>query len=206
MNVLRKVSNWLQTASPVVLLAAFFSLIAVTLTAIAYSLPEELFTGGAAFVTVYLVIVLSRMTQLWQFGAEAHHFFTVCFALVFGPLPAIALVLATSITNSYIAMHVNHPFLVHTLPGPLQQSVDLFVIATLAGFLGQVAPDFALDNLVLLGTVFAAFGVAIEKTLCHMLCGVDIGRLSVAWTVNVLVEYNLFRLFGMQAILGLRAI
>ncbi len=206
MNPLKKALDWVQTTSPFMLLAAMFGLIAISLTFIAYLIPEELFVGAFAFVGVYLILVASRITQLWQFGVEVHHLFTICFALTFGPLPAIALTIASSITNMYAAMHVENPILVHTLPGPLQQSFELLIVATLAGFIGQLAPGFALANLIIFGTVLTAIGVGIEKVLCHMLCGIEIGRLIVAWIVNIIVVYNLFFMFGHRVLLWMQAI
>lgn len=205
MNPAKGILEWVQKASPVALLAAMFAFIAAMLTFIAYMIPEELVLGVASFVVVYVIIVASRLTQAWQAGVEVHHLFTICFALVYGPLPAIALTIASSITNIYAATNVGNPLLVHTVAGPLQQSLELLIISVLAGFLGQFAPGFALENLVMVGTGLAALGVGIEKVFCNMFCGIDPGRLGVAWTVNTLINYNLFLFFGHQVILWMQA-
>lgn len=181
-RTLHKVPAWLFVVALFLLVS--FAVVSLTLL-FPIDVDKYLF-----FFLLFGACVLSRALETWQFGFEIHHLIIFCFSFVFGPLYGILFVLLTSVFNIYLALNPPSHMFVHTVEGPLFQTIDLLLTALVAGFLGPST------NIVLAGTIIVSIGTAIEKALAHKFAGIDLGRAITAFAITILVNNNLFLLFG----------
>lgn len=135
------------------------------------------------------ITIFSRSIEAWQFGVEIHHFILFGLAYTFGVWWALAFVVLTSAANIFMVLFVHSHMFIHTMLGPMLQTLDMMIVAIFAGIYGAISGSFGPDT-VLLATVIITIGTATEKILCYRFAGVDLGRLSTATVVATLVNYN----------------
>lgn len=151
--------------------------------------PYDLFRKILFIVALGGITIFSRAIEAWQFGVEIHHFILFGIAYTFGVWWALAFVVLTSAVNILMVLFVHSHMFIHTMLGPMLQTLDMIFVAIAAGIYGAFSGSFGPESVVL-ATAIITIGTAIEKILCYRFAGVDLGRLSTATVVATLVNYN----------------
>ncbi len=151
--------------------------------------PYDLLRKILFIVALGGITIFSRAIEAWQFGVEIHHFILFGIAYTFGVWWALAFVVLTSAVNILMVLFVHSHMFIHTMLGPMLQTLDLIFVAIAAGIYGAFSGSFGPESVVLATTIIT-IGTAIEKILCYRFAGVDLGRLSTATVVATLVNYN----------------
>jgi hypothetical protein len=151
--------------------------------------PYDLLRKVLIILALMGITVFSRAIEAWQFGVEIHHFILFGLAYTFGVWWALAFVLLTSAVNILMVLFVRSHMFIHTMLGPMLQTLDMIFVAIAAGIYGAFYGSFGPDTVVV-ATVIITAGTIMEKILCYRLAGVDLGRLSTATVVATLVNYN----------------
>jgi len=201
----RKIKDMLHEAPahtlvlvPVLLLMALLFLILILA-------PYDILRRAMVILALLGITIFSRSIEAWQFGVEIHHFILFGLAYTFGVWWALAFVILTSAANIFMVLFVRSHMFIHTMLGPMLQTLDMLFVAIAAGIYGAISGSFGPDT-VLAATVIITIGTAMEKLLCYRFAGVDLGRLSTATVVAILVNYNELMYLGPGYILLLNSL
>ena len=194
------VVGWLQQAPPFVLLSIPFLLCGSIAIFLLLTLPLAGTVKYFFFAALFGAVLFSRMLQAWEFGIECYHFIIFCFAFTYGPVAGILFSVASSLIVVFSAIFMGGHMFNHSVPGPVFQSLELFLLSIIAGLLGVFAHDFTLQHLPYLATFLAACTFALHLSMTRKYVGVETGRLASADVVSIMVNYNLFTSFGPQLI------
>jgi len=151
--------------------------------------PYDLLRKILVILALGGITIFSRAIEAWQFGVEMHHFILFGIAYTFGVWWALAFVVLTSAANIFMVLFVHSHMFIHTMLGPMLQTLDMIFVAIAAGVYGAFSGSFGPETVVL-ATAIIATGTAMEKILCYRFAGVDLGRLSTATVVATIVNYN----------------
>lgn len=159
-------------------------------------LPSEFLLKCMIILLLTGTSIFSRAIEAWQFGVEIHHVILFGIAYVFGIWWALLFVIVTSLVNMSMVLLVRSHMFIHTMLGPMLQTLDLLLVAILSGIYGAVSGGVFSSDTILIATGIIALGTIMEKLLCYKFAGVDLGRLSTATVVAILVNYNLLLYLG----------
>ncbi len=155
--------------------------------------PAEVYSRYAAFALVFLAILLSRMLRVWEWGVEVFHFLTFCVTFAYGFFFGSVIALVMSVAMVYLLSAPRAHYLTYGTVSILIQSFGIFVNIVLTGALSFIAPGISVQYS---GTAVVLVALFFDKLLTHRFVGIDLGRLSVSLLVGVVLNYNLFMLFG----------
>ncbi len=192
----KKIGNILHEAPALVLLMVPFLLLMLFLFLFLSMLPYGLLYKAVFILLLAGASIFSRGIEAWQFGVEIHHFILFGVVYVFGIWWALLFVTVTSLANILMVLFVRSHMFIHTMLGPLLQTLELLLVAILLWIYTALSGGVFTQGDVLAITSIIIIGTAVEKLLCHKFAGVDLGRLSTATVVAAIVNYNLMLYMG----------
>lgn len=155
--------------------------------------PAEATARYMAFALVFFAILLSRMLRVWEWGVEVFHFLTFCIVLAYGFVFGAVLTVAMSALVLYLLFNARAHYFTYGAASILIQSLGLLVNVALAGALSFLAPGISIQYS---GTGVVFIALLLDKFLTNRFVGIGWGRLSASLLVDVVLNYNLFSLFG----------
>ena len=179
--------------------------IALILVGVGFALatiPEAIANHYFFIALLFAVVTLSRMIQLWEFGIQVYTFLIFTFSFVYGPISGLIFVVLSSAIMIYQALFLPNHMTNHSLFGPAVQSLELCVMAVIAGTLGYLGYFPFILPAVAICMALTFF----EKFMANRFVGIDWGRLSAAQVVEVAINYNLFAIYTDKMLLLLRTI
>ncbi len=141
-------------------------------------------------LTVFILVVISRSIQLWEWGLEIYGILTFWVAYEYGLVTGLYFTIFSSIIVMAIALSALHHFLNHSFAGPFFQSIDLLIVTLLGGIAGYVTHP-AIETLIVVALGCVVVGRTVQSFLSNMFIGLPWVRLIPGIVISVMVNYNL---------------
>lgn len=143
-----------------------------------------------ALLGLFVLVVISRSLQLWEWGLEVYGITTFWIAYNYGLTTGLIFTIVSSIVVLAIALAAIHHFLNHSFAGPFFQSIDLMIVTILGGIAGYFTHP-AIETLIVVALGCVVVGRTVQSFLSNMFIGLPWLRLIPGVFITVMVNYKL---------------
>jgi len=141
-------------------------------------------------LAVFILVIISRSIQLWEWGLEVYGIATFWVAYEYGLTIGLYFTIFSSVAVIAIALAAMHHFLNHSFAGPFFQSIDLMIVTILGGIAGYFTHP-AIGTLIIVALGCVVVGRTVQSFLSNMFIGLPWLRLIPGIFISVMVNYKL---------------